>query len=150
MMEWERITVHCLDTKNGDPVPVASVDAWHKARGWTGVGYHFLIQPDGRIDEGRKLTKLGAHVEGANLGNIGIALPGRTKFTAAQFRALRQLISELKVQYGIDPWEIYTHAQWASAQKQGKTCPNISINRLLTYLLTDNLDAVKPNLLGDV
>ncbi|MBK8455620.1 MAG: N-acetylmuramoyl-L-alanine amidase [Thiofilum sp.] len=145
-----RITIHCTDTKNGLPVSVETIDQWHKDRGWTGIGYHFVIQPDGRIDDGRKITKMGAHVEGANEDNIGVVLCGRNKYTIEQFKSLRELSGELMDRFNIDPWEIYTHAQWASALKQGKTCPNISINRLLCFLFTDNTDTIKDNILGDL
>jgi hypothetical protein len=47
-----------------------------KKNGWNDVGYHFMIDPDGRIYEGRSLLFKGEHVEKANTGKIGILIMG--------------------------------------------------------------------------
>lgn len=52
------------------------IEQLHLDRGWSAVGYHFVIMPSGRVFEGRPLWALGAHVEGHNHGTIGIALAG--------------------------------------------------------------------------
>lgn len=44
--------------------------------GWDDVGYHYLIHPNGKIYEGRKIYHKGSHVAGANTGKIGILLLG--------------------------------------------------------------------------
>ncbi len=54
----------------------ADVDLWHKERGWSGIGYHFLVRKDGRIYRGRPLNKMGAHVSGMNNCSIGICAEG--------------------------------------------------------------------------
>ena len=45
-------------------------------RGWADVGYHFLVDKDGTIYEGRALTVRGAHTAGFNTGSAGICLLG--------------------------------------------------------------------------
>ena len=45
-------------------------------RGWTDIGYHFVIDPAGTIYEGRDIRVRGAHVEGANTGKVGLLLLG--------------------------------------------------------------------------
>jgi len=45
-------------------------------RGWTDIGYHFVIDPAGTIYEGRDIRVRGTHVEGANTGNVGLLLLG--------------------------------------------------------------------------
>ena len=52
------------------------IDKWHKDRGWTGVGYHFVIHLDGSIHQGRPIHKTGAHVKSHNSGSIGICVCG--------------------------------------------------------------------------
>ncbi|MFH2203537.1 MAG: peptidoglycan recognition family protein [Elusimicrobiota bacterium] len=51
-------------------------DFHQNGRGWSDIGYHFLLDGEGRIFEGRPKNVQGAHVRGANEGNIGIALLG--------------------------------------------------------------------------
>jgi hypothetical protein len=52
-------------------------------------------------------------------------------------------IDNLRQVYGIPMWEVYTHAQFDTAISQGKTCPNIKINHLLAFLLTENYDCIR-------
>ncbi len=65
------------------------------------IGYHFLIDAQGRIYEGRPLNKIGAHMPGAN-DAIGIALmsdsrrKSGTPPTPAQKAALENLVRRLK------------------------------------------------------
>jgi len=67
---------HCAATPEGKDFTVADIRAWHKARGWSDVGYHYVIYRDGRIMVGRPIGQIGAHVEGHNTGTIGICYIG--------------------------------------------------------------------------
>ena len=40
MREIKKIIIHCSDSEFGD---AALIDKWHKERGWTGIGYHYVI-----------------------------------------------------------------------------------------------------------
>ena len=73
------------------------IDKWHKERGWWGVGYHFVIRKDGRIENGRPLTMLGAHARSRN-NWVGIALTGRDTFTNAQVESLRALLEDMGIE----------------------------------------------------
>jgi N-acetylmuramoyl-L-alanine amidase len=142
-----RITVHCTATKNGVAVPAAEIDRWHKAKGWTKIGYHLVIQPDGEAEAGRGLNEQGAHVEGANKDNVGIVMAGTDKFTRRQFDVLRYQIDGITQLYSIPTWEIYCHNQFTSAQKQGKICPGFSANVLLAWYIGHYEKALAPYLL---
>ena len=76
--ETKYIVIHCTATKASamDSVTAADVDRWHKARGWRGIGYHFVIEADGNISPGRAINERGAHVRGYNDVSIGVALVG--------------------------------------------------------------------------
>jgi len=78
-------------------VSAAEIDRWHKARGWDGIGYHFLIRENGDIEYGRPLNKEGAHSVGRN-HYVGIALCGYDTFTDAQKESLEWLLKDLGVQ----------------------------------------------------
>lgn len=89
----------------------AEVRRWHvEERGWRTWGYHFGIDRDGTVMEGRPVTEIGAGVEGRNRGVIHIALFGgkggkatdtfAKHYTEAQDAAARALIARLRKQIG--------------------------------------------------
>ena len=85
-----------------------------KIRGWKDIGYHFMIDWEGRILEGRPLELLGAHTEKRNTGSIGIVLMGdlsRQRLTKPQARALTGLLGWLMDRYRIPPERIAGHYQ---------------------------------------
>lgn len=132
-MTPNKITIHCTATTNKKSVSIEAIKKDHIAKGYTTIGYHLVIQPDGEICNGRPLNVVGAHVKDNNQDNLGIALAGTDKFTEAQFDALRIQIDDLCRLYPIKPWSIFCHYQFKSAVAQGKTCPNVEINRLLAW-----------------
>ena len=66
----------------------------HLARGWAGIGYHYLIPDDGAIICCRSTLYTGAHVLSNNLGRIGVNMPGTVgdRPTKRQARALGWLL----------------------------------------------------------
>lgn len=96
-----RVFVHCSASDNPAHDNVATMDAWHKARGWSGVGYHFFVRKDGMLEMGRDLAKIPAAQEGNNTGTIAICLHGLLveKFTGAQFDTLRALCRQINAAY---------------------------------------------------
>jgi len=72
------VVVHGTATPSDDPIGlVRSIQRYHQdSRGWCDIGYHFLIGRDGRLWPGREELWIGAHVGGANTGNVGIAFMG--------------------------------------------------------------------------
>lgn len=127
MRKISRIVVHCSDTESGN---VDSIRRYHVSHnGWNDVGYHFVITRDGTIEPGRPLSKAGAHVSGANYDSIGICLIGKNDFKPHQFEALRDLVAALKAQFG--GLSVFPHNVFPSAKKQGKTCPNFDVEKVL-------------------
>ncbi|MBI4055310.1 MAG: N-acetylmuramoyl-L-alanine amidase [Elusimicrobia bacterium] len=51
-------------------------DFHQNGRGWNDIGYHFLVDGEGRVFQGRPVQAVGAHVKDGNAGNVGIALLG--------------------------------------------------------------------------
>jgi len=76
MREIDKIIIHCSATKEGQEISAATIDEWHKARGWRSIGYHYVIGLDGMIEYGRPITETGAHVKNHNKGSIGICYIG--------------------------------------------------------------------------
>ena len=131
------VIVHCAATRpewmQGRPMAekVAEIRRWHvQGNGWRDIGYHWLIDRDGTIAPGRAENVAGAHVAGRNTGTIGVCLLGGhgsnendafgQHFTAAQDRALRGLIAQIKDRTDIQ--RITGHNQFAA-----KACPGFRV-----------------------
>lgn len=96
-----RIILHNADAKK---CSAADIHRWHKERGWSGMGYHFLVRKDGTIERGRPEDTVGAHAQGYNSDSIGVCFEGAfmtEKMGQTQVNAGRELISYLKNKYGI-------------------------------------------------
>ena len=84
MREVKYIVIHCSATKEGVNVSAATIDTWHKRRGWNGIGYHKVICRNGTIQNGRPEYWIGAHAKGVNQNSLGVCLIGRNKFSNIQ------------------------------------------------------------------
>lgn len=107
----DSIVIHCADTPNGKHFSAEQIDQWHGDRNppferdmsiaphhqpdLTHIGYHYVIELDGTIKDGRPLIETGAHVAGFNQTSIGICMIGRDQFSQAQWFSLLALIQTL-------------------------------------------------------
>lgn len=143
----KRIIVHCSASPDGKNISVDEIKQWHLEKGFNDIGYHYVITTDGKVHEGRSLLLEGAHCEGANFDSIGICIVGNTRFYASQLASLRTLVLGLCWQNKIPQWEVHGHYLFPSAIKQGKTCPNIPIQKILYFLTTADMDCFDRELL---
>lgn len=116
--------IHCSDSPQGRGDNAKTIDKWHRARGWNGCGYHFVILEDGTIEFGRSLLKSGAHAKGYNQISIGTCLIGIDYFTEAQFKSLRFLDKLFKIQYNC---KTIPHNE----VNKNKSCPNFDVYDVL-------------------
>ena len=79
----DAIVIHCSATPEGKDFRAADIDIMHKERGFSGIGYNFVIDIDGTVEVGRPLTQSGAHCnekgfsgKSYNLHSIGICYIG--------------------------------------------------------------------------
>ena len=70
----DTIIVHCSATPAGRDNSAADIRRWHRQRGFSDIGYHFVVRLDGTIEAGRPLELPGAHCRGHNLRSIGVCL----------------------------------------------------------------------------
>ena len=70
------LVVHCTATPEGCPKTVEQIRSEHKRKGWSDIGYHYVITLDGKVHLGRDVDISGAHVSGHNPNSIGIAYVG--------------------------------------------------------------------------
>ena len=126
------LIVHCTATAEGKDFHAHDVDRWHKAQGWDGIGYHYLVCLDGSVEKGRPETKVGAHCTGYNSMSLGIcyvgglASDGRTPKdtrTTAQKAALRALLKRLKKKYPKTRIVGHHHLN------KGKACPSFDADQ---------------------
>ena len=97
------IVVHVSATPPSMDIGAAEIDRMHKAKGWSGIGYHFVVRRDGRVELGRPADQIGAHVEGWNSVSVGVCLVGgvdahgqpQDNKTVAQTESLIALLGEL-------------------------------------------------------
>lgn len=159
-MNPQRITVHCSANRKGRYLTGSELRKFHtdpkpKGKGWSDIGYHFVIRTDGAIDTGRPLSVQGAHVYGHNQDNIGICLIGgldangkpENNFTDSQFNALFALIMELCVQHEIDPENVCGHRDYSpdlngdgviTREEFIKDCPCFDVKEWLNAKLLEN------------
>lgn len=124
----KEIIVHCSATAEGKDFTVAQIRQWHLQRGFTDIGYHYVIYRDGSVHVGRPEEVSGAHCTGHNTISIGVcyiggcASDGKTPKdtrTDAQKAALVKLLSELKKKY--PKAKVYPHYKFAA-----KACPSFN------------------------
>jgi len=114
--------VHCSDSPQGRGDDAEAIHRWHLERGFDGIGYHYIILEDGRIQNGRPDYWVGAHAKGFNKA-IGICLIGNDVFTMAQYISLEFILKDR----GFKASEIKGHYQVDSK----KTCPNFDMDKFL-------------------
>lgn len=120
------IIVHCSATPEGKHFTVDDIRKWHKAQGWSDIGYHYLIYLDGSIHNGRDVDIVGAHCSNHNSNSIGVCYIGgvekdgktpKDTRTPEQKDSLLYLLKEMKRLYP-NAW-IYGHRDFAA-----KACPS--------------------------
>jgi N-acetylmuramoyl-L-alanine amidase len=98
-------------------------------RGWSGIGYNYLIEQDGTVYEGRAdidRDYIGAHVEGYNSTSVGVCLAGdydKQTPTAANLRITAQVVAMLLDRYHLDFSAIRYHADLAMKSCPGENFP---------------------------
>lgn len=142
---WEKLTelpakssrnineliVHCSATPEGKSFTTDDIKKWHLARGFSDIGYHYVIYLDGSVHAGRPTDKIGAHCTNHNSHSIGIcyiggvAKDGKTPKdtrTEAQKKSLIKLLKDLLVLY--PKASIHGHRDFAN-----KACPSFDATK---------------------
>ena len=145
----DAIVIHCTASRAGQDLRAADIDKMHQERGFAMIGYNYVMDLDGTVEDGRPLSRDGAHCNTAGLSgksynkhSIGIVYvggldengkPADTR-TPEQKRALADLVYRLINEYPIV--EVIGHRD-ASPDKNGngkiernewiKQCPCFSV-----------------------
>lgn len=132
---WKRLIVHHtfkptladFEQRPDGAYWVTVIDRVHRAKGWGGIGYHFLITPDGVVYPGRPLTQQGAHTVGQNRIALGICVLGNfddETMPPEQYASLKYLLAFLCHFLSLPPSSIFFHRDFAP-----KTCPGSKLDR---------------------
>ena len=116
MNNIDSIIIHCSATRAGQDLRAKDIDCIHRQRGFTRIGYNFVIDLDGTVEHGRPLSIDGAHCNtkgfsevSYNKHSIGICYIGGLDITGqpadtrteTQKNALRDLVAKLCKEYDI-------------------------------------------------
>ena len=132
----DKIILHCSATPEGKDYIVAQIREWHLARGFSDVGYHYVIYRDGTVHCGRPENQVGAHTTGQNAHSIGICYiggcaamknakgeyPPKDTRTPAQCAALVNLVADMRRKY--PGATVHGHNEFAN-----KACPSFNVQK---------------------
>lgn len=124
------VLIHCTDS-DSPHYDLEAIRDDHKSRGWSDIGYHYLIDQKGSIHLGRDESVQGAHVKGFNKSSIGIALMGKKTFSIIQFQSLLKLCIYLQTRYKLEAEDFLGHCEL----DENKTCPNFNVNTIRAKLV---------------
>ena len=132
----DKIILHCAATPEGRDVKTETIKSWHvKGNGWSDIGYHFVIELDGSVHNGRPMHRIGAHTKGHNATSIGICYVGgmdkdktpKDTRNEVQRAAMDKLISSLLEEY--PGATIHGHNEFAA-----KACPSFDVQKEYGHL----------------
>lgn len=124
------IVIHCSATRAIQDVGAADIRKWHRAQGWSDIGYAFVIRRSGKIETGRPVDAIGSHVKGHNADSVGVCLIGglnndtykpENNYTPQQWESLIRLLKTLTAKY--PKAKVRGHRDFPNVQK---ACPCFS------------------------
>jgi hypothetical protein len=131
---YNRITIHhsAKESDGGDELHttgdvaavIKKIQTFHvRERGWGDIGYHFLIDANGNVWQGRALDWQGAHAGGdGNIGNVGICLLGDYRSSPPSrdaLVALERLVDGLCERHPITHDKVFGHMKFAKTECPG-------------------------------
>jgi len=132
-MEIKKLVVHHsasprVTTKKSD------IELWHTQRGFSQIGYHKVIEGDGKIVVGRPEDIQGAHAKGANSDSLGVCVVGDFEKeipTQSQIDSLVLVLVEWCKKYSLTSSNIYGHFN-APGGTTSTSCPGANLKSLLS------------------
>ena len=130
----ERLTVHhtavVMGSNTRAPARIRSYQNYHQGSGWPDVAYHYLIDANGHIYEGRPVAARGdTFTEYDPTGHFLVCCDGHfdeQNIPAAQVASLANVLAWAAVRYEVGPATIAGHRDYAST-----TCPGSNLAALV-------------------
>lgn len=135
MTSVDEIILHCSATKEKRFFCADDIRNWHMiGNGWNDIAYHYVIQLDGTIEEGRPIKYQGGHTKGRNAHSIGICYIGglgenmnpKDTRTDEQKASLVKLVTDLLQKY--PNAKVKGHYHYAN-----KPCPCFSVEDFMMH-----------------
>jgi N-acetylmuramoyl-L-alanine amidase len=129
--QTDTIIVHCSYTPPSMDIGASVIRNWHLERGWSDIGYHYVITRDGTIEDGRPVGLVGAHTKGVNWRSIGICLVGgknedededEFNFTQPQMTSLNLLVKDILKTHKGESIRVAGHNEFSE-----KSCPCFNV-----------------------
>ena len=120
-------------------------------RGWSDIGYHFVIDKGGNIYQGRPETVIGAHVGGHNTGNTGVSILGcyhppaymcNDQLQPESEESIVQLFGWICTHYSVEGNKLLGHRDYSN---QSTSCPGNNIWDLLPDIRSRIADYINYN-----
>lgn len=130
------IVIHHVGVPSGD-MSAEAIHKAHLAKGWAGIGYHYVIRKDGTIERGRPLAAVGAHAQGHNYDTIGINVTGNfdtERPTPEQIDSLERLLTFICRIYDIEAGVTTIEGH---RDVNATDCPGDNLYRLLPQIRRD-------------
>lgn len=140
MRQINELFIHCSATQpkwmaaNSCQQKMEEIRRWHTDKGWSDIGYHFVVDRQGDVCVGRPVERVGAHAKGHNKNSIGICLIGgfgsdaddkfEEHYTDLQRKALDNLLKDLTDSYS--NVKIRGHNEVSA-----KACPGFQVEEYL-------------------
>jgi hypothetical protein len=131
----ERLTVHhtaaFLERNSQAPARVRQHQRYHIDRGWPDLAYHYIVDANGHVYEGRPVWAVGdTGTEYDPTGHFLVCAEGhfdQQQITAAQLQAVVEVLAWAAGEFGVAPATIRGHRDWAATTCPGDTFyPTIS------------------------
>ena len=127
--------------QNGATAARNAQDTHMIERGWSDLGYHYLVDRDGKIYAGSPENRIGAHVLNQNTGNLGISMIGAfniEQVSQAQKQAVASLMRHLGQKYNI---EINRTNIRGHGERMATECPggNTDIDEIVAMAQADTI-----------
>jgi N-acetylmuramoyl-L-alanine amidase len=136
-MKIDKLIIHCSATREGQHISLETIKDWHvNGRGWSNVGYHYIIYLDGTIKKGRADNIPGAHCKDFNRKSLGICYVGgveedgktpKDTRTTRQIDSLESLLLTLKAIHTDST--VHGHRDFSN-----KACPSFDATEEYSYI----------------
>ena len=118
---------------------IADIERWHRERGFDDIGYHWVIDRDGLIWEGRSEQIIGAHARGLNAESLGVCCIGNfetSEPTPPMVEALIRLLVSIAYRYQVSSQKIIGHQDVCNLRSEATPteCPGKQLAQLLPMI----------------
>jgi hypothetical protein len=127
----DRITIHHsavisagVRAKSDAARMLSSIRSTHVSKGWADIGYHYIIDPQGNIWEGRPVKYQGAHVKENNEHNLGIMCMGdfdQERPSSAMLATLDGFVADRMRALRVPLSRVYTHQEIRVTECPGRS-----------------------------